>query len=351
MVDVNRGVHVIDLGNISKPRKIAFILIPGCNDIAVRGNYLYADCGRDLVTIDVGNPNLARFKTYTANVFPEKYYYNVYSGSYYNTDTSKTVADWIRVDTSIVKNQNNNTLVYMAPASSAFSINAATASTAVTNGTGGSMSRFGLLNDRMYAVSSFDLKVFNTADASNLVFVRKTTLNQGNIETIFPYNNNLFIGSQLGMYIYDTANPDNPTKLTQFTHVRSCDPVIADGKTAYVTLHSGITCGGGSNELDVLDIASLTNPTFIKTYNLTSPRGLAKDGNLLLICDGQDGLKLFNAADANNISLIKQVSNIDAQDVITYKNTAIVTATNGLAFIDYTNPFNPKFNMLLPVSK
>lgn len=349
LVDVNRGVHVIDISNISNPHKVAFILIPGCNDIAIRGNFLYADCGRDLVTVDVSNPTSACLKTYTANVFQERYYFNSYNGYYYNTDTAKAVADWIRVDTSIVKNQNK-TLVYTTPASSTISINSASSATSVTNGTGGSMSRFGLLNNRMYAVSSFDLKIFNTVDASNPVFVKKTTLTQGNIETIFPYNNNLFIGSQSGMFIYDTANPDNPAKLAQFTHVRSCDPVIADEKTAYVTLHSGTTCGGFTNQMDVLDITSLTNPVLIKTYALTSPRGLAKDGSFLLICDGTDGLKIFNAADATNISLLKTVPNMDAQDVITYKRTAIVTTTKGLYFVDYHDPANAKITNIISVN-
>ncbi|MGI4019913.1 MAG: hypothetical protein ACRYFA_00260 [Janthinobacterium lividum] len=252
------------------------------------------------------------------------------------------VADWIRVDTTYVKVNPANVLY----AASSFS-----SSSTTTNGIGGSTSRFGLLNNRMYAISYYDLKIFNTADASNPTFVKKTTLNQGNIETIFPYGNNLFIGSQSGMFIYSAANPDDLTKLAQFTHVRSCDPVIADANTAYVTLHGGTSCGGFSNQLDVLDITSLTNPVFIKTYSLTSPRGLAKDGNLLLICDGKAGLKIFSAADASNILLLKQVTNLDAQDVITYKSTAIVTTTKGLYFINYSSIANAKVTSIIPVKQ
>ncbi len=339
LVDVNRGVHVVDITNINYPQKIAFVPIPGCNDIAVRGNYLYVDFGKDLLTIDISNPTLAYIKKSISNVFPENYALG------YSPDTSKIFAGYIRVDTTIVKNTNVNPQAYTLNSASSCSSTVPT----TTNGTGGSTSRFGLLNDRMYAVSYTDLKVFNTSDASNPVFVDKKTLGQGNIETIFPYGNNLFIGSQSGMFIYDATNPDSPVKLSQFTHVRSCDPVIADGNTAYVTLHSGNSCGGFSNQLDVLDISSLTNPVFIKTYALTSPRGLSKDGNLLLICDGKDGLKIFDAAMANNITLLKQVPITDAQDVITYKNTAIVTATGGLYFVDYRNPASAKVTGFVPV--
>lgn len=335
LVDVNKGVHIIDITNPNQPQKTAFIPVPGCNDIAVRGNYLYVDFGTDLLTINISNPNAAFIKKSIANVFPENYALG------YSPDTSKVFAGYVKVDTIMIKSKVTSPVYYDYMSYSSASTSATTPS-ATTNGTGGSTSRFALLNDRMYTVSYFDLKIFNTADASNPNFVKKTSLTQGNIETIFPYKNNLFIGSQNGMYIYDTANSDNPQKLSQFTHARLCDPVIADGNTAYVTLHSGTTCGGSTNQMDVLDITSLTNPVFIKTYALTSPRGLSKDGNLLLICDGADGLKIFNAADNKNISLIKQVPNINAQDVISYKNTAIVTATDGLYFVDYSDPANAK---------
>jgi len=339
LVDVNKGVHIIDITNPDQPQKTAFIPVPGCNDIAVRGNYLYVNFGTDLLTINISNPNLAYIKKSISNVFPENYALG------YSPDTSKVFAGYVKVDTMVAKNTN----VSIYPSVQYTAATNSSATTTTTNGTGGSMSRFALLDERMYAVSYFDLKVFNTADASNPVFVKKSTLNQGSIETIFPYGKNLFIGSQNGMYIYDTANPDNPAKLSQFAHARLCDPVIADDRTAYVTLHSGTACGGFSNQMDVLDITSLTNPVLIKTYALTSPRGLAKDGSFLLICDGTDGLKIFNAADATNISLLKTVSNMDAQDVITYKNMAIVTAKNGLYFVDYHDPANAKITGVIPV--
>lgn len=340
LADTDKGVHIIDITNPNQPQKIAFIPVPGCNDIAIRGTYLYVDFGTDFLTINISNPNAAYIKKSISNVFPQNYTLG------YSPDTSKIVAGYVKVDTLIAqpKHPNNTGVVYNSVSASSSS-NTSTA----TNGTGGSTSRFGLLNDRMYAVSYYDLKIFNTTDASNPVYVKNSTLAQGSIETIFPYKNNLFIGSQNGMYIYDTANPDDPKKLSLFTHARVCDPVIADGNTAYVTLHGGTTCGGFTNQMDVLDITSLTNPTLIKTYGLSSPRGLAKDGNLLLICDGVDGLKIFNAVDANNILLIKTVSGLDAQDVIAYKNTAIVTTTKGLYFVDYQNVMNAKVAAIIPV--
>lgn len=49
----NVGVHVFDNTDPTNPVNVRFLEIPGCEDIAIRGNYLYADNLTDLVTIDI----------------------------------------------------------------------------------------------------------------------------------------------------------------------------------------------------------------------------------------------------------------------------------------------------------
>ena len=137
------------------------------------------------------------------------------------------------------------------------------------------------------------------------------------------------------MFVYDIANPTNPVKLSAFSHARSCDPVIADNNNAFVTLRSGTTCQGFSNQLDVLDITNITSPVLKKTYPMTNPHGLAKDGNTLIICDGKDGLKFYNAADVNTITLLKTISGIETYDVIATNGWALVVAKDGLYQYDY----------------
>jgi hypothetical protein len=167
-------------------------------------------------------------------------------------------------------------------------------------------------------------------------------LGNWNIETIYPFKNKLFIGSSNGMFIYDLSSPGSPSQLSQFSHVRSCDPVIADGDYAYVTLRSGTQCQGFTNQLEVLNITQLTQPSLLKVYPLTNPHGLSKDGDLLFICDGKDGLKVYNAADANNIQLQKTISNFETYDVIAQNNLAIVVAKDGLYQFDYADKNNIK---------
>lgn len=46
-----QGVHIIDNHNPAAPAKIGFFRIPGCVDMAIKGNVLYVDNAVDLVAI------------------------------------------------------------------------------------------------------------------------------------------------------------------------------------------------------------------------------------------------------------------------------------------------------------
>lgn len=341
--DVDRGIHILDISNPAQIRTVSYITIPGCVDLAVYGNYLYADCYTDLVTIDISDPLHVSTKQFLLGVFPHRGY-----GSYFTPDTSKLITDWIRVDT-VIKSKLSERDIYSQFGYYGYALfNPASSSSFATAsgpsiGVAGSTARFALMdNQRMYTVSNSDMKVFNLSNAEAPSYVKKLTLPNGQIETIFPYQDKLFIGSMTGMFIYDAQNPDQPTKLGQFTHVRTCDPVIADNKYAYVTLKGSGLCGGAANQLDVLDVTNLLSPKLVKTYPLTSPTGLSKDKDLLFICDGKDGLKIFNAANAGAISLIRQVSIDEPHDVIAQNGIAIVVARDGFHVIDYNNPVNAK---------
>ena len=98
-----------------------------------------------------------------------------------------------------------------------------------------------------------------------------------------------------GLFIYDISNGAAPVNEGQFMHARACDPVVADNDYAYVTLRSGTFCSGIDNELDVINI-QYSFPSLVKIYPMTNPHGLSKDGNLLFVCDGKDGLKIYDAS-------------------------------------------------------
>ena len=338
--DIDRGIHIIDVSDPTNPQKLSFIDIPGSMDLAVNGNYLYADCYTDLVTLDITDPLKVNVKQFINGVFPHRYY-----GSFF-ADTTQVIRKWVKVDTSITREYTGTfrseivferSGMFFSPSSGFF---ASSFSGTAAIGVAGSTARFGLQQNRMYTVSHDDLKVFNITKPEAPQYTSKIDLVQGNIETIFPYKNNLFIGAQGGMFIYSASNPDQPSLLGQFTHVRSCDPVVADDTHAYVTLSGGTMCGGFSNQLDVVDIKNLTSPKLVKTYPLTSPKGLSKDGNTLLICDGKDGLKLFDVANPSNVTHIKTIAGFEPHDIIALNGYAIAVASDGIYIVDYRQPQN-----------
>ena len=331
--DVNKGIHVIDNSNPSQPRNVSFINIPGNVDIAVKGNTLYADLYTDLVAIDITDPKNSILKKVVEGVFPDRYYHGGFSG-----DSTKIIVNWEKRDTVVSEVVNIGGWAQNAGVFMSYAAADAGGKSAATSpyGVGGSMARFTIVQERLYTVGHSDLQVFNISNTANPVYSSKKTMRWG-IETIYPFKNKLFIGSQTGMFIYSLANPDNPVEEGQFNHVRTCDPVIADDNYAYVTLRSGSICTGFNNELDILNISNLSNPTMVKVYSLTNPHGLSKDGNTLFICDGRDGLKVYNAANVSDLKLIKKIDGIETSDVITLGGIALVVAKDGLYQYDYTN--------------
>ncbi|MGC4034819.1 MAG: hypothetical protein QM764_02585 [Chitinophagaceae bacterium] len=327
--EVDKGIHVIDNSDRSHPSQVAFLDIPGNRDIAIRGNTLYADMYADLLAIDISNPKKAVVKNRLSNFFTERIYVN-------NTvvDSSMVAVAWKTRDTTVQAEifdgcPNCDILTFNAtgpvPAMSSDK----------SNGTAGSMAAMVLINDYLYAVSErHTLSVVNISQTENPVL--KNSFFAGfDLETIYPFENKLFMGSQIGLFMYDVSNPESPVQLGQFSHGRACDPVVTDGNYAYVTLHAGTTCGGDANELNIVDVKDLMNPVLVKTYPLTKPTGLSKDGDILFVCDDADGVRVYNASNPDNLKLLQQIESNEPYDVIAGNNHLMVVAKDGLYQYNY----------------
>lgn len=195
-------------------------------------------------------------------------------------------------------------------------------------GQAGSLAGFTIVNDYLYTIAGqSQIKIANISNPSNPLY--KDTFNPGfGIETTFPRGNNLFIGSTNGMYIYDLSNAVNPSLLSFYQHIFSCDPVVADEKFAYVTMNSVFgNCGQNNNELQIVDISDLKKPKMVFRKEMQSPRGLSIQNDTLIICD--KSLKFYKVdADRKNINLLNEF-NIEAIDIISLGKTFMVIGENG----------------------
>jgi hypothetical protein len=214
------------------------------------------------------------------------------------------------------------------------------------------MSRFTIESDHLYLLDNGNLQTVNIVNSANPI-VKLQTFIAWDAETIFPYKGSLFLGSRSGMYIYSLANPENPTRTSLYSHITSCDPVVVEDDLAYVTLRSGTTCQGFTNQLEVINVIDLSNPVLLTTYPMTNPHGLGIDNKTLFVCDGNDGLKVYNASDYATISTnpLAHYKGLSTYDVIPYNNLAIVTGKDGIYQYDYSDRKNIKLISTLSIER
>lgn len=193
-------------------------------------------------------------------------------------------------------------------------------------GKGGSMARFAITGNSLYVVDNESLHLYDISTPGTPKKGSSKSLGIG-IETIFPYQNNLFIGAQDGMYIFNNTDPSNPKLITKYQHVQSCDPVVVQGNYAYVTLRNGATCRNGAgttSSLDVVDLSDLAHPKMLHTQNMLTPYGLGVSGKFLFVCEGTHGLKTFDIRNPNLPVLLSHNTGIHAYDVIVLNPGALI---------------------------
>lgn len=347
--EFQKGIHFFDNSDPKNPKAISFLEIPGNVDMSIRNDRLYADSYIDLLAINVSDPTNPRLVGRTEEVFNRFGFNNErgYIVEYRPTEITQEVScdqNWGPV-------MWFDNLVFVSNEASFDSGNRSQAYNAGTpggsvSGQGGSLARFTIAKDYLYTVSEHDLKTFDLENPDQPVFHHTVSLGWG-IETIFPYQDALFIGANNGMHTVDITIPAEPVYKGSFWHTTACDPVVVDGDFAYVTLRGGTACGGFSNQLDVLNISDLSNPYLLNTFEMHHPIGLSIYKDHLYICEDDQGIKVFDATVPSRVGdkLLNQVKDLTAIDIITLarEEIALVIGNDGLYQFDIKDPANPVY--------
>ncbi len=341
--EYGKGIHVIDNSDPSNPEKVAFYEIMGNVDMAISGNVLFADSYVDLLSIDITDINNPVEIDRIENVFPEIVPEGELWYPYAMVDKSKgIIVDWeVKKITEEIDDYNYGGVIYRGGMD--FIMSAKTEGNWTGGaGTGGSMARFMLNEDYLYVIAvPIRLKTVDITKASDMVVIDSVDVPR-NMETLFRLENNLFVGTTTGMLIFDLVNPQKPVQISSYDHITACDPVVVDGQYAYVTLRTGNMCNNGQNLLEVIDISSITNPFLVKSYPMFNPHGLGTDGDLLFVCDGAAGLKIYDKSDPLAIitNQIAYYEDFDTYDVIPMDGILMLVGEGGIYQYDYSDPTN-----------
>jgi len=348
--EIGKGLHLIDNSNPASPSKVGYIDIPGNFDMAIRGNLLYADSYVDLVMFDITEPLNPVFSKRIENFFTDQYpAYDIAYPVAPIDQTQGVVVGWKIDEVTEEVETNNYPFRYGFPWSSYYDValmdmgswgrNASGQVNVSASGQGGSMAKFIVYGDFLYMLDDYYLKVMNIGDPQNPQTMDSVNVGWG-METVFIADGFLYMGSNNGMGIYDLSDPSKPVYKSYYWHVTSCDPVVVQGNIAYVTMRSGNTCEGNVNRLDIVSVASKENPTLLKSYEMQNPHGLGIDNTTLFICEGDFGLKVFDATDLYRIkdNLIAAFPELHAYDVIPIDGMLYLIGNDGLGIYDYTDP-------------
>jgi len=353
------GIHIINNTNPSQPHIVGFIELIGNADLAIKDNLLYADALIDLVWFDISDPANPKLEGRLESVFPDalpvidnQYGYD-YNMCY--TDEGKPkgiVVGWDlkdRVGSADGRiswwgsRWNGSLMEYSAVASDK-------ASNSQGSGVNGSMSRFSLYKDYLYAVIKNQMVIFDLKSNKTPMKVAENIW-VGDVETIFSYKENMFLGMPNGMAIYSVEDPVKPKYCSTVWHILGCDPVVVDDDIAYVTVRSGNFCGQTLDQLIIIDVADAYRPKELVAYTMKNPKGLGIDKDALFLCD--DGLKVFKTGNPQTLiaNQLAHIQGMDGFDVIPFDNVLMMIADNGLYQYDYSDIKNIKQLSVIPIVK
>jgi len=340
--EYQKGIHVVDLSDPDNPLKKAFIEIPGNVDMSIRNDVLYAESFVDLVLIDVSDPTQPLFIKRIEDMF--EYVIPPYDYEYPldEVDQDKGVItgyELKKITHEIEHNPYPWPVYYDYALESSFRGSPKVNGNGNTFGIGGSMARFITYDDYLYALeSTYKLKCIDISNTDQVEVKSEQTL-WGNIETVFIADQHMYVGTSNGMHILSLDQPSFPNLLSTYQHITSCDPVVVEGDWAYVTLRSGNLCGGNQNLLEVINVSDKTDPVREASFGMKSPYGVGIDNDILFVCEGEFGLRVFDASDKQSIAQnkIAEFPGIHAYDVIPLGSFLLLIGDEGFQIYDYTN--------------
>lgn len=218
------------------------------------------------------------------------------------------------------------------------------------NALSGSYANMIAVADHLYVIGETDIITYKQQEDKSVTEVDRQTLGL-NLESLFYRKGVLFVGSSERMYICTLGtdylpNLKSTTQYTDMPDVRPCDPIVANDEHAFVSLSSSAPadeddCGISEvNQLRVFDISNLTAPAEVARLEMEGPKGMALDGDLLFVCEKENGLKVMDVSDATAPQQIIHFEGFETQDAVSTGTSVFIVGPSDLYEFDYTDRDN-----------
>lgn len=334
------GIHVFDNTNPNSPLGVGFIQLPFTKEFYVQDQFVYAESHYDFVKIDLSVLTAPTMVDRVEYAFADPIMNDkgeVLLGFNYDV-----VTESFALHSAEAKALEETNMLYMdymgemIPPSNVPSTFAGSGSSIK-----GTLNKIAVTSNHAYVIGDDEIYTFRN-DPSSMSYVGATKVTN-DLETIYPENNRLYLGTARSMEVMDVAMGDAPQHISSYDHPTSCDPVMPYGNVAYLTLRTGdfSGCNGDQNTLDVIDISNISEPEIIEEITMTSPYGMCVSNNYLFVGEGTNGLSIFNISDPTQPILAVTHTGFEVYDILphpTDPNKLLAASEIGLVQyqIDYS---------------
>lgn len=338
-----KGIHIITNQDSEAPQHMGFLNIPGNREYYVHDHIIYAESYYDVVKIDISNLAQAQLVDRAEFVFQDEWKNDQGETLIGFSFEEKTVT--LSHDDDFTRDVIQDNVVYYDFARNIIPKSAVPASFAGNAGAvSGTINRVNYSEGHVYIVGQSSMKVIRD-DGNSLTIVHNPQLDligEG-LETVYPHDDYLFVGSRSAMDVYNISDASHPQHHYEFEHATSCDPVYPVDEVVYITLRTAefSACPGNINALLVLDISDMNDIDEKKEIEMQSPYGMTMIDDKLYVGEGKNGLKIFDAHHRLEPTLILHDSAIPAYDIIAHPSrpgTIFVTGPQGIR--QYTQDVN-----------
>ena len=319
--DSNAGIHVIDARLPGSAINHSYINMPGCLGITAWNNYLYAVQGRDIIALNVSDPN---------NVVVE------------GRSPSGLNRDFVRQDSFIVgyREYEKVMIIENARCSGVNFIEEIREPQVLTTIPLGALKA---QNDHLYVTDGLELAVMSIRDPKDpTITSRQSRFTSPDFRTQIELNDSFaYVGVPNSMTRFDIiSTPSTPINRGSFFASRGCGMFAVDSLFVYL---AGFRTGGEDtnpncrplDELAVVDLTFAGFPRVRQRSFLDRAMHVTVENRRALVCQGSFGFGLFDISDVTqNIPTELDRIELDARMGIIDSDVVYVWGFSGLGIFD-----------------